>query len=99
MVSAFTYPSQRNDFSVGIPLIWNFFGYTQHTPTDKIEVPFFSLLKANHEWILYFILMFSDLEVIDYVYVLLIVAFKILNKIFLKCIIEVVQILSVQLDQ
>ena len=33
---------------------------------------------------LYFILMFSDLEMIDYVYVLLIVAFKILNKIFLE---------------
>lgn len=33
---------------------------------------------------LYFILMFSDLEMIDYVYVLLIIAFKILNKIFLE---------------
>lgn len=33
---------------------------------------------------LYFILMFSDLEMIDYVYILLIIAFKILNKIFLE---------------
>ena len=33
---------------------------------------------------LYFILMFSDLDMIDYVYVLLIIAFKILNKIFLE---------------
>lgn len=33
---------------------------------------------------LYFILMLSDLEMIDYVYVLLIVAFKILNKNFLE---------------
>ena len=33
---------------------------------------------------LYFILMFYDLEMIDYVYVLLIIAFKILNKNFLE---------------
>ena len=82
-------------------MIWVFFLLYTPTPTDKIEVPLFSLLKLTTvmNLDLYFILMFSNLEVIDCVYVLLIVAFKILNKIFLKCIIEVVQILSVQLDQ
>ena len=53
MVSAYTYPSQRNDFSVGVRLIWIFCCccYTR-TPTDKIEVPFSSFLKANccHEF-------------------------------------------------
>lgn len=68
-------PSQRNDFpKVALFLL------TQ-TCTDKAEVPFSSLLKVNHchemNLGLYFILMFSNLEVMDHIYVLLIVAFKI----------------------
>ena len=74
LVFAFTYPPKEMTF-----LKWPFFCYT-HTCTDKAEVPFSSLKVSHcHEMNLglFFILMFSDLEVMDHIYVLLIVAFKI----------------------